>query len=210
MASSDYVTITIEGVGGHGALPHRTADPVVAACSIVMALQTVVARNVDPISSAVVTVGAVNAGKANNVIPQNATLLLGVRAGDPATREILQRRITALVHAQAEGYGVRATIDYQVGYPVLVNSAAETDFARQVAAELVGSEQIVHQGAAQTSSEDFAYMLEQVPGSYLWIGNGAGDSAGACMVHNPGYDFNDAILPLGAAYWVLMARRFLA
>ena len=209
MASADHVTITLEGTGGHGALPHRAVDPVVAAASIVMALQTVVSRNVDPLQMAVVTVGALNAGQANNVIPQTATLKLSVRALDREVRATLERRIKALVQAQAESYGVRASIDYQRGYPVLVNTPAETDFARQVAQELVGAEHVTLQGAALTASEDFAFMLEQVPGSYLQIGNGDGDSAGACMVHNPGYDFNDANLPVGAAYWALLAQRFL-
>ncbi|MGH6638948.1 MAG: M20 aminoacylase family protein [Polaromonas sp.] len=210
MASSDNVTITLEGTGGHGAMPHRAADPVVAAASIVMALQTIVARNIDPLQMAVITVGAFNAGTANNVIPQTATLQLSVRALDREVRATLERRIKALVQAQAESYGVRALIDYRRGYPVLVNTQAETDFARQVAQELVGTERVTLQGQALTGSEDFAFMLEQVPGSYLLIGNGDGDSAGACMVHNPGYDFNDANLAVGAAYWALLAQRFLA
>ncbi|MGH8846400.1 MAG: M20/M25/M40 family metallo-hydrolase, partial [Polaromonas sp.] len=195
--------------GGHGAMPHRAADPVVAGASIVMALQTIVSRNIDPLQMAVITVGAFNAGKANNVIPQTATLELSVRALDREVRETLERRIKALAAAQAESYGVRATVDYRRGYPVLVNTVAETDFARQVAQELVGAERVTLQGQALTGSEDFAFMLEQVSGSYLLIGNGDGDSAGACMVHNPGYDFNDANLPVGAAYWALLAQRFL-
>uniref|UniRef100_UPI002FC676DC M20 aminoacylase family protein n=1 Tax=Hydrogenophaga sp. TaxID=1904254 RepID=UPI002FC676DC len=209
MASSDNVTITLEGAGGHGALPHHAVDPVVAAASIVMALQTIVSRNVDPSQTAVVTVGALNAGKAGNVIPQTASLQLSVRSLDRDVRELLEQRIKALVHAQAESFGVRASIDYRRGYPVLVNTVAETDFARQVAQELVGADQVTLQSPALTASEDFAFMLERVPGSYLLIGNGDGDSAGACMVHNPGYDFNDANLPVGAAYWALLAQRFL-
>ena len=210
MASSDNVTITLKGMGGHGAMPHRAADPVVAAASIVMALQTVVSRNIDPLDMAVVTVGALNAGNANNVIPQNATLKLSIRALDREVRDTLERRIKALVQAQAESYGVRAVIDYQRGYPVLVNTLAETDFARQVALDLVGSECVTLQSRALTGSEDFAFMLEQVPGSYLLIGNGAGDSAGACMVHNPGYDFNDDNVVVGAAYWTRLAERYLS
>lgn len=209
MASSDYATITLTGVGGHGALPHRACDPIVAAASIVMALQSIVARNVDPQQTAVITVGALHAGKANNVIAQTATLEMSVRALAPEVRELLERRIKALVHAQAESFGVRADVAWRKGYAVLVNSAAETAFAREVALELVGQEQVTLQGDAVTGSEDFAFMLEKVPGSYLFIGNGDGDSVGACMVHNPGYDFNDANLPIGAAYWVLLAERFL-
>ena len=210
MASSDYATITLTGIGGHGAMPHRAADPIVAAASVVMALQTVVARNIDPLHAAVVTVGALHAGKANNVIPASATLELSVRALDREVRATLERRIKALVAAQAESFGVQAHIDWKPGYAVLVNTPAETEFARQVALELVGPEQVTLQGPPLTGSEDFAFMLERVPGSYLLIGNGAGDSAGACMVHNPAYDFNDHNIGIGSAYWVLLAERFLA
>ena len=209
MASSDYATVTLSGVGGHGAMPHRAVDPVVAAASIVMALQSVVSRNIDPLRMAVVTVGALNAGKANNVIPQTATLEISVRALDRDVRAKLEQRIQALIAAQAESFEVTAHIDWRPGYAVLVNTPAETAFARDVALELVGPERVTLQGPAVPGSEDFAFMLERVPGSYLLIGNGDGDSAGACMVHNPGYDFNDANLPVGAAYWVLLAERFL-
>ena len=209
MASSDYATITLTGVGGHGAMPHRATDPVVAAASIVMALQTIVSRNIDPLQMAVVTVGALHAGQANNVIPQAATLELSVRALDREVRARLEQRIKALVAAQAESFEVRAEIDWRPGYAVLVNTPDETAFARKVALELVGAERVTLQGPALSGSEDFSFMLERVPGSYLLIGNGDGDSAGACMVHNPGYDFNDANLPVGAAYWVLLAQRFL-
>ena len=209
MASSDYATVTLTGLGGHGAMPHRAVDPIVAAASIVMALQTIVARNVDPLHMAVVTVGALHAGKANNVIPQSATLEISVRALDRDVRAKLEQRIKTLINAQAESFGVTAQIGWRPGYAVLVNTPDETAFAREVALELVGAEQVTLQGPAVTGSEDFAFMLERVPGSYLLIGNGDGDSAGACMVHNPGYDFNDANLSIGAAYWVLLAQRFL-
>ena len=210
MASSDYVTLRIHGTGGHGAMPHRAADPLVAAASIVMALQTVVSRNVDPLHTAVVTVGALHAGQANNVIPALATLELSVRSLDPEVRRLLEQRIKALVAAQAESFGVRAEIDWRPGYCVLVNSVAETDFARQVALDLVGAERVTLHGPALTGSEDFAFMLEKIPGSYLLIGNGDGDSAGACMVHNPGYDFNDDNIATGAAYWAALVQKFFA
>jgi hippurate hydrolase len=212
MASSDYATITLTGLGGHGAMPHRACDPVVAASSLVMALQTVVSRNVDPLQTAVVTVGALLAGKANNVIPATATLELSVRALDRNVRDLLERRIKSLVMAQAESFGVSAQVDWRSGYSVLVNTPVETAFAREVALELLGSDRVTLQGPPLTGSEDFAFMLERVPGSYLLIGNGDGSdgqSAGACMVHNPGYDFNDDNLAIGAAYWVLLAERFL-
>ncbi|MBQ0958051.1 amidohydrolase [Ideonella sp. 4Y11] len=213
MASSDYATITLHGVGGHGAMPQHTADPVVAAASLVMALQTVVSRNVDPLQAAVVTVGALQAGQANNVIPASARLELSVRALDRAVRATLERRIRALASAQAESFGVRAEVDWRPGYTVLVNHAEPTAIARAVGAELRGEAGITRQGPPLTGSEDFAFMLERVPGSYLLIGNGGTEStvpAHACMVHHPGYDFNDDNIAVGAAYWTLLARRFLA
>jgi hippurate hydrolase len=211
MASSDYATITLTRFGGHGAMPHRAADPIVAAASTVMALQTIVARNIDPLHAAVVTVGALHAGKTNNVIPATATLELSVRALDRDVRATLERRIKALVAAQAESFGVTARIDWKPGYAVLVNTPAETAFARAVAVELVGAENVTQQGPPLTGSEDFAFMLERVPGSYLLIGNGTGEGAGegGCMVHNPGYDFNDDNIGVGGAYWVRLAERFL-
>jgi hippurate hydrolase len=212
MASSDYATVTLTGTGGHGAMPHRAADPIVAAASIVMALQTIVSRNIDPLQAAVVTVGALNSGAANNVIPAQATLEISVRALDREVRATIERRIQTLVVAQAESLGVQAQVDWRPGYAVLVNTPAETAFARDVATELVGAERVTLQGPPLTGSEDFAFMLERVPGSYVLIGNGTNGSpgAGGCMVHNPGYDFNDDNVAIGSAYWVLLAERFLA
>jgi hippurate hydrolase len=212
MASSDYVTITLTGIGGHGAMPHLAADPIVAAASIVMALQTIVSRNIDPLHAAVVTVGALNSGKANNVIPASAVLELSVRALDRDVRATVERRLKALVAAQADSFGVKAQVNWKPGYAVLVNTPAETAFAREVATELVGADQVTLQGPPLTGSEDFAFMLERVPGSYVLIGNGVGGGVGegGCMVHNPAYDFNDRNIGIGSAYWVLLAERFLA
>jgi hippurate hydrolase len=209
MASSDYATIVIEGKGGHGAMPHLAADPVVAAASIVMGLQSIVSRNVDPLDTAVITVGALHAGQANNVIPGQATLEVSVRALNPEVRILLEQRIKALVAAQADSFGVRAQVTWRKGYCVLVNSSAETHFASEVACQLVGPDRVTLNGPPLTGSEDFAFMLEQVPGSYVLIGNGAGQAAGACMVHNPGYDFNDDNIATGAAYWVALTEAFL-
>jgi hippurate hydrolase len=209
MASSDYVTIRVIGTGGHGGMPHRASDSLVAAASIVMALQTVVSRNVDPLHTAVVTVGSIQAGKANNVIPALATLELSVRALDPGVRKLLEQRIKAIATSQAESFGVRAEVDWKEGYCVLVNSEQETEFARQVALDLVGADRVVLNGPPLTGSEDFAFMLEKVPGSYLLIGNGDGDSAGACMVHNPGYDFNDDNIATGSDYWRHLVKTYL-
>ncbi len=212
MASSENILVHIEGKGGHGAMPHLSADPVVAGASIVMALQTIVSRNVPPLQMAVITVGAFQSGVANNVIPQQATLKLSVRALDRGVRELLRRRIVELVEAQAQSYGVSARVEFLPGYPVLVNTAAETALAREVATALVGADNVVLQTEPLTGSEDFAYMLEEVPGSYLFIGNGdeASGGHGACMVHNPNYDFEDRNIPIGAAFWVQLTERFLA
>ena len=212
MASSDGLTITLTGKGTHGAMPHFGVDPVVAGASIVLGLQSIVARNVDPKAMAVISVGAFQAGETHNVIPGKAVLKLSVRALDREVRATLRRRIEELVDAQARAFGVSWQMETVTGYPVLVNTPAETEFARQVAEELVGAERVERQTEPLSGSEDFAFMLEEVPGSYLFIGNGDGpsDGHGACMVHNPGYDFNDANIPVGAAYWVLLTERFLA
>jgi hippurate hydrolase len=209
LASSDYATVTLTGIGGHGAMPHRTADPIVAASSIVMALQTVVSRNVDPLMMAVVTVGAIHSGLANNVIPGNAVLEISVRALDREVRKTVEQRVKAVITAQAESFGVQAKIDWREGYAVLVNTLEETNFARQVGLELVGPEKVVLQGPQVSGSEDFAFMLERRPGCYLMIGNGASGQGGSCMVHNAAYDFNDNNLSVGGAYWVLLTQRFL-
>jgi len=209
MASSDYATITLTGVGGHGALPQHTADPIVAASSIVMALQTIVSRNADPQQVAICTVGALHAGKANNVIPETATLEVSVRSLDTGVRAMLEQRLKSIVAAQAASFNVQAHVDYRKGYTVLVNNVPETDFARQVARTLVGEACVQPHGAAITGSEDFAFMLEKRPGCYFFLGNGAEGHSGSCMVHNPGYDFNDANLPIGAAYWALLAESYL-
>lgn len=216
MASSDDVTITLTGLGGHGAMPHLAQDPIVAASSIVMSLQTIVSRNINPLQTGVITVGALASGKANNVIPGSARLELSVRALDREVRDLLQVRITDLVTAQAQSFGLQAQIDYKRDYPVLVNTRAETEFARAVGVALLGHEGVTLQGRPLTGSEDFAFMLDHCPGSYLMIGNGVApnasspkDLANACMVHNAGYDFNDEILPVGAAYWALLTQRYL-
>ncbi|MBV8617925.1 MAG: amidohydrolase, partial [Curvibacter sp.] len=211
MASSENIVITLEGVGGHGAMPHVAADPVVAGAAIVMGLQTIVSRNVPPLEMAVITVGAFQAGQANNVIPQTAVLKLSVRSLSREVNQLLKQRIAELVQAQAQSYRVQAHIDFKGGYPVLVNTPAETEFARSVALELLGAQRVTTQAPPLTGSEDFAFMLEKVPGSYLLIGNGDASTGGhgACMVHNPNYDFNDDNIAVGSAYWVLLAQRFL-
>ncbi len=210
MASSDYATVTLHGVGGHGAMPHKAADPLVAAASIVMALQTIVSRNVDPLQPAVVTVGALHAGEANNVIPATARLEISLRALDPRVRRDMERRIKALIELQAQSFGVRAEIAWRPGYAVLVNDPQQTARALAVARKHFPAGQINPQGPMLTGSEDFAFMLERVPGSYLFIGNGTDGEPGACMVHNPAYDFNDHNIAPGAAYWIALVNELLS
>ncbi|MBU6956879.1 amidohydrolase [Pseudomonas sp. CVAP len=207
MASADTVTIKIIGTGGHGAVPHKAVDPVVVCASIVIALQSIVSRNVNPQETAIITVGSIHAGNVSNVIPASAEMILSVRALTPEVRQLLERRITELVNGQAASFGAQAQIDYFHCHPVLINDPEQTAFARQIAQEWLGEGQLIEDLRPFTASEDFAFILEQCPGSYLVIGNGQGD--GSCLLHNPGYDFNDACLPIGASYWVKLAEGFL-
>jgi hippurate hydrolase len=174
---------------------------------VVMALQTIVSRNVPPLQVGIVTVGAFLAGDAPNVIPGEAELRLTVRAFHPDVRDLLQRRITEIAQAQAAVHGCTAEVDYQRRYPVLHNHAKETAFCTQVVRDWLGDEGLLP-AEPVTGSEDFAFFLEKVPGCYVFIGNGVG-SEGGCMVHNPGYDFNDACLSTGASYWVKLAETYL-
>ncbi|BCH05066.1 hippurate hydrolase (plasmid) [Mesorhizobium sp. 131-2-5] len=205
MASVDLAIIKIIGKGGHGARPSHTVDPIVAAASLVMALQTIVSRNVDPLETAVVTVGTIHGGIAANVIPDSVELKVTIRTFSETVRDQIRTRIIALAEAQAQSYGATAEITYPRGYPTLVNHPEETEFARQVALRHFGAERIETNFPLITASEDFAFMLERRPGSYLFIGNG--DSAD---LHSPNYDFNDDILPDAARYWVALVQDYLA
>lgn len=205
MSASDTVHLRIRGKGGHAARPHLAVDPVLVAGSLVMALQSVVSRNIDPTQTAVVTIGTLHAGRAPNVIPDEATLGLSVRSFSEAVRRALRDRIVALATRHAEGYGATVEIDWEEGYPVVVNTAAETEFARKVALELVGPERVVSPFGPVTGSEDFAYYLQHRPGCFLRLGNGV-DSP---MLHNARYDFADGNLGVGAAFWTLLVERWL-
>lgn len=209
MASSDYATIVLRGRGGHGGMPHKADDPIVAAASLVMALQTIVSRNTDPLQPAVITVGAINGGHANNVIPDAVKLELAVRTLDPGVRVQTERRIRELVAYQAQSFGLVAELSWRAGYAVLVNHPEQTRQALAVAQRHFAPQQVNPNGPVLTGSEDFAFMLEKVPGCYLFIGNGQGGEPGACMVHNPAYDFNDDNLGIGAAYWVALVQDLL-
>lgn len=207
MAAGDRVYIKIVGKGGHAARPHLANDPIVAASSIVMGLQTIVSRNVDPSQPAVVTVGKFAGGTAPNVIPGEVELSISVRSFDAGVRQMLKERITRLVHAQAESFGATAVIDYREGYPVVRNTDAETALAIEVAKELVGDDRVTEQMAPLMGSEDFAYMLQERPGTFLRIGNGP--TEGGKTLHSATYDFNDENLVVGAAFWARLVERYL-
>ncbi|MER9850884.1 M20 family metallopeptidase [Mesorhizobium sp. M0106] len=205
MAASDTVTIRIAGRGGHASRPHLTVDPIVAAANIVMTLQTVVSRNVNPIETAVVTVGTIHGGTASNVIPEHAEITLSVRSFSAEIRDTLEQRIRNIAALVAQAHGATVEIDYQRGYPVVVNSERETSFATDIAVELVGQDK-VSVCPLIPGSEDFSYFLEHKPGCFLRLGNGE-DSA---ILHSSKYDFNDGNLTVGAALWARLTERFLA
>lgn len=204
MASVDQAVIRIIGKGGHGAEPHRAVDPILASASFITALQSIVSRNVDPQDMAVVTVGSIHAGSASNVIPESVELKLTMRAFSQAVRDKLQERVPALARAQAESFGATAEVDYRLGFPALINHRVETAFARDVALSSFEPESVEAGFRPRTASEDFAFMLQEKPGSYLFVGNG--DSA---PLHSAHYDFNDAIIAPAARYWVRLAETFL-
>jgi hippurate hydrolase len=209
MASGDTCIITVRGVGGHGAFPQSTVDPIVVGSAIVMALQTIVSRNVGPLQTGIVSVGAFLAGEAPNVIPGTAELRLTVRAMQPDVRDLLERRITEIATAQAQTFGATAEVNYMRRYPVLQNDPAQTAFCLDLVRDWLGDKGVVDKPEPVTASEDFAFFLEKVPGCFINIGNGVG-SVGGCMVHNAGYDFNDRILSTGATYWVKLVERWLS
>ncbi|QHM72380.1 putative hydrolase YxeP [Mixta intestinalis] len=208
MASSDTLHIEVIGKGGHGAFPEKSIDATLVACHIVVALQTIVARNTSPFDQAVVTVGSFCSGEAPNVINANALLKLSVRALDNGVRQRLLQRIREIAHGQAQSFGAEVNITHVNGSPVLVNGADATAFAIDVARQFVSEEMICTDAAAVMGSEDFAFMLEENPnGSYLFIG--AGDEPERCLVHNPGYDFNDELIVPGALFFSHLAEKFL-
>lgn len=209
MASSDTLHIHIEGVGSHGALPDLGIDAAVVACYIVVALQSIVARNVNPFAQAVITVGHIGSGEAPNVVNGNALLKLSVRALNSQVRHLLLKRIEEIADNQAKSFGATARVEHINGCPPLINGKQATEFAIQVATSVFGEAKVHTDLMAVMGSEDFAYMLEANPnGNYCFVGNGDGESA--CMVHNPHYDFNDDIILPAATYWCALTERYLA
>ncbi|MBX3454736.1 M20 aminoacylase family protein [Ferrovibrio sp.] len=204
MASADMFFIKIRGTGAHGAYPHRGVDPIVIGSEIVMALQQIVSRNVDPLESAVVSVCQFNSGHTTNVIPEEAILTGTTRAFLPEVQDMIEARMQQIVTGIAAAHGATATLDYQRRYPPTINTADETELAARAAAAVVGRQNVLNNVAPSMGAEDFAWMLQARPGSYVWLGNGAGE--GSCMVHNPRYDFNDQAIAVGASYWARLAE----
>ncbi|WP_313159330.1 M20 aminoacylase family protein [Mixta calida] len=208
LASADTLHIEVVGKGGHGGFPEKTTDATLVACQIVLALQTIVSRNVSPFDQAVVTVGSLCSGEAPNIINASALLKLSVRALDNNVRQRLLQRIREIALGQAQSMGAEVNIEHVNGCPALVNDADATAFAVEVARDLFGAEKVCADAAPVMGSEDFAFMLEQNPrGGYLFLG--AGDEPERCMVHHPGYDFNDELIAPGAIFFSYLAERFL-
>jgi len=201
MASTGEFEIVLQSTGGHAAMPNRTADPVVAAAQIVVALQTIVARNVDPLRSAVLTVTTIHGGTTHNVIPREVTLTGTVRTLEKELRTLVEGRLRELVTQLAAAFGVAAEMTIRPGYPVTLNAPEQTAFAAKVAREIVGDAQVADQADGTMAGEDFAYMLEARPGAYIFLGNG--DSS---ALHSDTYDFNDEALPYGVSYWIRLAE----
>ncbi|MBN9462751.1 MAG: amidohydrolase [Burkholderiales bacterium] len=215
MGSSTEFKVTVRGRGSHAALPHNGADPVPVACQMVQAFQTIITRNKRPVEAAVLSVTMIHAGEATNVVPDTAEIQGTVRTFTVETIDLVEQRMRAIVEHTAAAFDCNAELAFVRNYPPTVNHAAETDFCREVMKELVG-EANVSEFEPTLGSEDFAYFLLEKPGCYVLIGNGdgahreGGHGLGPCMLHNPNYDFNDELIPIGAAYWVRLAERWLA
>jgi amidohydrolase len=204
MAAGGFFDITIHGKGAHGARPEVGIDPVIVAAHVATALQTIVSRNVAPVDTAVVSVTRIHGGDAYNVIPQSATLAGTVRAFSRAVMDKIESSLRRIAAGVAEGFGAKAEVSLDWKFAPTVNDPKEAEFAAGVCAALVGAERVQRDPPLIMASEDFSFMLEKVPGCYLNVGNDSGETS--CEVHNPGYDFNDAALPLGAAFFVRLVE----
>lgn len=209
MAAADRITIDITGQGGHGAHPYQTIDPVLVAGHIITAVQSIVSRNVKPVDSAVISLCALQAGDVNamSVIPGSAKLVGTVRTFKPEVQALVESRLHTLCSAIAQGFGATATVTYERMYPATVNTTVEAQFAADVAASLVGEDQVVRHLEPSMGAEDFSFMLRVKPGAYLRLGQGMANGDNSCHLHNPGYDFNDQVLPLGAALHVALIEQ---
>jgi hippurate hydrolase len=214
MASSNEFRIRINGKGAHAALPHLGVDPVPIACQMVQAFQTILTRNKRPVEAGVISVSMIHAGEAVNVIPDHAELRGTVRTFTLETLDLIEVRMREIAEGIAAAFGASVEFEFKRNYPPTINHPAETAFCQSVMRELVGADN-VHDFEPTMGAEDFSFFLQEKPGCYVVIGNGEGDhraaghGLGPCTLHNPNYDFNDRLLPIGAAYWVRLAEHWL-
>jgi amidohydrolase len=215
MASTAEFKITIRGKGSHAAMPHNGIDPVPVACQMVQAFQTIVSRNMKPVDAGVISVTMIHGGEATNVVPDSCELQGTVRAFRGEVQDMIERRMRQIAEHVCAAHEAACEFRFVRNYPATVNSAAEAEFARGVMASIVGPDNVMVQEPTM-GAEDFAFMLEAKPGAYCFIANGDGShremghGGGPCMLHNPSYDFNDDLIPLGATYWVRLAEAWLA
>ncbi|MEO9150343.1 MAG: M20 aminoacylase family protein [Burkholderiaceae bacterium] len=215
MASTSEFKITVRGKGSHAALPHNGVDPVPIACQLVLALQTIVSRNKKPVEAGVISVTMVHAGEATNVVPNSCELQGTVRTFTTELLDLIERRMQQVAEHTCAAHEADCDFVFERNYPATVNSKAEAEFAAKVMADIVGADHVLEQEPTM-GGEDFAYMLQAKPGAYCFIANGdgahreMGHGGGPCMLHNPSYDFNDELIPLGATYWVRLAEAWLA
>ncbi len=207
MASADRFDISISGHGAHAAMPHQGNDVIVAGSSLIQSLQSIVSRVLDPLDSAVLSITRFQAGEAYNILPDKAHLAGTVRAFSQNTQERIEEEMCRICKGVSETYGVHINLEMRRGYPATVNTGKESDVCMQVARDVVGSNNVHLDMKPSMGAEDFSFMLLEKPGCYVWLGNGLGE--GGCMLHNPHYDFNDAILMTGAEYWVRLVEKCL-
>ena len=215
MASSNEFKITIRGKGGHAALPHTGTDPVPLACGMVQAFQTIISRNKKPVDAGVISVTMIHAGEATNVVPDSVELQGTVRTFTTEVTDLIEKRMRQIAEHHCAAHDATCEFEFVRNYPPTVNSATEAEFARKVMAGIVGEANVLVQEPTM-GAEDFAFMLQAKPGAYCFIANGdgahreMGHGGGPCTLHNPSYDFNDDLIPLGATYWVKLAEEWLA
>ncbi len=215
MASSNEFKITVRGKGSHAALPHNGIDPVPIACQMVQAFQTIITRNKKPVDAGVISVTMIHAGEATNVVPDRCELQGTVRTFSVEVLDMIERRMRQVAEHVCAAHEAQCEFEFARNYPPTINSEAEAQFARAVMADIVGESNVQAQEPTM-GAEDFAYMLQAKPGAYCFIGNGdgahreMGHGGGPCMLHNPSYDFNDDLIPLGATYWVRLTEAWLA
>ena len=208
MAATDEIRIEIAGRGGHGAMPHTTKDPLVCATQLVSALQGIISRETDPMDRAVLSITAIHSGDTFNVVPDKATLQGTVRTFRAETRQRIVERIGQMTKGFGEAFAMKIELFHRPGYPATINHAAEGAFGADVAAELVGEAKVDRDPLPSMAGEDFAFMLQDRPGAYIWLGMGGADEGR--ILHNPNYDFDDGMLTLGTAWWVRLAEKHLA